>query len=66
LRSWSRIYAAFLADWFGNHWGIVAGAVLFVPVFAVFLRLSPDCTPQQIDGQCGFASFMDALYAAAL
>ena len=46
--------------------GIVATGVIFVPAFAMFLRLSPDCTPQQIDGQCGLASFMDALYAGGL
>lgn len=46
--------------------GIVAAAALFVPAFAMFLRLSPDCKPQQIDGQCGLASFVDALYAAGV
>ncbi len=50
--------------------GIVGGAVVailvFFPALSMFLHLSPDCTPHQVDGQCGLATFMDTLYAGGV
>ena len=46
--------------------GLVAAILAFRPLFYAFLRNYPDCAPNQVDGQCGLASFMDALYAAGV
>jgi len=46
--------------------GLVAAILAFRPLFYVFLQSYPDCAPNQVDGQCGLASFMDALYAAGV
>ena len=46
--------------------GLVAAILAFRPLFYVFLRSYPDCALNQVDGQCGLASFLDALYAAGV
>ena len=50
----------------GTAGGLVAAVLVFRPLFHAFLRSYPDCAPNQVDGQCGLASFMDALYAAGV
>jgi hypothetical protein len=50
----------------GTAGGFVAAVLAFFPLFYAFLRSYPDCAPNQVDGQCGLASFMDALYAAGV
>jgi hypothetical protein len=50
--------------------GIVSGFVVAIaalrPLYYAFLQKYPDCAPNQQDGQCGLASFMDLLYAAGV
>jgi hypothetical protein len=43
----------------GTAAGLLAAIATFSPVYYVVLNNYPDCAPNQRDGQCGLASFMD-------
>jgi hypothetical protein len=48
--------------------GVLGGALVALGAFVVLMHffqgVYPDCAPNQADGQCGLATFMDSLYAA--
>jgi hypothetical protein len=46
--------------------GLVLAAMAIRPLYFLFLKEYPDCAPNQQDGQCGLASFMDLLYAVGV
>ena len=46
--------------------GLLVAIAAYFPLFHIFVRMYPDCAPNQIDGQCGLATFMDALYAVGV
>jgi hypothetical protein len=49
--------------------GIAGGAIVAVIAFLildqVFKATMPDCSPGQIDGQCGLATFLQEIYSLA-
>lgn len=46
--------------------GFVTAIAAYIPLFQMFLQMYPDCGPNSHDGQCGLASFLDAIYAASV
>jgi hypothetical protein len=56
--------AGILAHLRRNHVGLRGGNRSLAPSLLCLLQNFPDCAPNQQDGQCGLASFMDLLYAA--
>jgi hypothetical protein len=49
--------------------GIAGGALVAIVTFIVldyfFKGVIPDCAPNQIDGQCGLATFLQEIYSGA-
>lgn len=43
--------------------GLAIGVASFFLALKFFLIIVPDCAPNQIDGQCGLATFLDMIAA---
>jgi hypothetical protein len=49
----------------GTGFGAVVAIFAFAILDQYFKATMPDCTPGQIDGQCGLATFLQVIYSLA-